>query len=146
MATENGEGELSRLRTELADLRQSFNQFVRSQASLVGALRAAEESNQARHRLVLNAIGNLRPLLLAESSTTTERVIVTDAAPRGAKGEISGSFKVGDFNVQVDGKHEHVKALLWKFGRWLIVLLGMALTGGVGWLIGVLRRMGEHGR
>lgn len=149
----NGEDELQKMRAELAEMRRSFNLFVRSQASLVAALRQAEESNQARHRLTINAIGNLRPLAMALADEPTERVLVTDRpgqtgqvpvlAETKPKGEISGSIKVGGVKFEATGEGEHFKELAWKVGKWVAILVGMVLTGGIGWLIGFLKRLGE---
>jgi len=149
----NGEDELTKIRSELAELRKSFNTFVRAQASLVMALRQAEEADQQRHRHLLNTINGLRSLALAESSEQEERslVVVTDSHGGRSgqihtkpKGEVTGSFKVGGINVQLDGEGQHFKDLLLKVGRWLLVILAMAATGGVGWLIGFVKRLGQE--
>ena len=152
MAPMNGEDELAKLRTEMSELRKSFNLFVRAQASLVMALRQAEEADQQRHRHLLNTINGLRSLALSESQEHEERslVVVTDSHGAHAghikpKGEVSGSFKVGGISVQLDGEDRDFRNLAFKVGRWLLVILGMLATGGVGWLIGFVKRLGEGG-
>jgi hypothetical protein len=157
----NGEDELTKIRAELsatrqelAEQRKSFNTFVRAQASLVMALRQAEEADQQRHRHLLNTINGLRSLALAESSDHEERALVVVTDSHGGhsghlkqkvkqQGEVTGSFKVGGINVQLDGEGQHFKDLAIKVGKWLLVLLGMLATGGVGWLIGFVKKLGE---
>ena len=160
MGQMNGEDELTKIRAELAATRQelaeqrkSFNTFVRAQASLVMALRQAEEADQQRHRHLLNTINGLRSLALAESSGHDERALVVVTDSHGGhsghlkqKGEVTGSFKVGGINVQLDGEGQHFKDLAFKVGRWLLVILGMLATGGVGWLIGFVKKLGEGGK
>lgn len=144
MAQQNGEDELAKIRAELIELQRSFNLLVRSQASFVAAARQAEEAAQARHRLLMNAIGSLRPLILAESGEEAERrVVVTDADPP-SKREVTGRFKVAGVDVEVAGEGKHFKELAWKIGKWLALALGMALSGGIGWLVGFVKQLGEH--
>ena len=157
MALMNGEDELAKIRAELAatrlelvEQRKAFNTFVRAQASLVMALRQGEEADQQRHRHLLNTINGLRSLALAESSEHEERSLVVVTDSHGAhsghlkqKGEVTGEFKVGGIRVQLDGEGRDFKDLAFKAGRWLLVILGMLATGGVGWLIGFVKRLGE---
>lgn len=164
MGQMNGEDELAKIRTELsatrqelAEQRKSFNVFVRAQASLVMALRKAEEADQQRHRHLLNTINGLRALAFPDSEENDREralVVVTDRVRHHTgqvpilsetkeKGEVSGEFKFGGIRVQLDGEGEHFKDLALKIGKWLLIILGMLATGGVGWLIGFVKKLGE---
>ena len=163
MGQMNGEDELAKIRAELSatrleltEQRKSFNVFVRAQASLVMALRQAEEASQQRHRHLLNTINDLRSLAFPDSSRDERSlVVVTDSHSRHTgqvpvlssskeKGEITGEFEVGGIRVKLDGKGHQFKDLAVKVGRWLLIILGMVATGGVGWLLAFVKRLGQE--
>ncbi len=108
----------------------TLRKLVEAVTSLANGLNNSERRSQRRHEDLMDA------LVIALTGNTKPNGHAIEATKRRG-GEVSATFIVEGSRVEIT--EEHVKIIKSRIWRWVLVVIGLAASGIVGWIKGHMK-------